>query len=485
MAASIIPTKCCHLPVICSSGSMPVVVYFDGVWCRREPLSHRSSLLRMLPPHMPIYHICSEYCDEAEEFIVSLGASSLPALAVFCNGQLVNVLSEKETPLEDSLRLISMQDLICNSSSNKTSLTNLIRARNAPLLLFISGDRSSVGKSTFCLYLLAALLRQGLNPDDVAYIKPITQCEAEQPVVKFCNFMGVRCRGIGPVVFYKGFTRAYLEGTTDTSQEMLQQVRESVEEIGRGRRVVLVDGVGYPAVGSICGISNADAAKILDAPVLLVGKSGVGDAVDSFNLNARFFEHAGVKVLGAVFNKLPLEGFYSLEACKKSVTSYFDQYRGETRAYGFIPLMAHIEEANKSSYLSAADIVPESSLETFMRSVDISTLLMDLCRYQADCDAIKLSQLSLRCRTTPYDISGEHGRGGTGITAHSSSMELDDTRTIDPVSVSPRRKRDYDQLLHRGSYLPSNTQSHSRTHTTKRSREEIEAEAKRKGAKAG
>ena len=48
-----------------------------------------------------------------------------------------------------------------------------------------------------------------------------------------------------------------------------------------------VSGVGYPAVGSICGISNADAAKALHASVLLVGKSGVGDAVDSFNLNSR------------------------------------------------------------------------------------------------------------------------------------------------------------------------------------------------------
>jgi AAA domain len=56
---------------------------------------------------------------------------------------------------------------------------------------------------------------------------------------------------------------------------------------------VIVDGVGYPSVGSICDLSNAHLAQALGAPVLLVGKSGVGDAVDSFNINTRFFESYG------------------------------------------------------------------------------------------------------------------------------------------------------------------------------------------------
>lgn len=89
-------------------------------------------------------------------------------------------------------------------------------------------------------------------------------------------------------MFYKGFTREFLEGNTDTSQELLASVVRSVEEIETNKKLVLIDGVGYPAVGSICGVSNADVAKALGASVVLVGKSGVGDAVDSFNLNARY-----------------------------------------------------------------------------------------------------------------------------------------------------------------------------------------------------
>lgn len=76
----------------------------------------------------------------------------------------------------------------------------------------------------------------------------------------------------------------------------------------------------------------------LNCAVVMVGRKGVGDAVDSFNLNATYMEGNGARVIGAVFNRcalrkhtrgcdpeperalcthsLPLEGFYSLDSCK-------------------------------------------------------------------------------------------------------------------------------------------------------------------------
>ena len=71
---------------------------------------------------------------------------------------------------------------------------------------------------------------------------------------------------------------------------------------------MVIDGVGYPSVGSIVGCSSADIAEATGANVLLVGKPGVGDAIDSYNLCAAFFEARGLPVLGAVFNKLPETG---------------------------------------------------------------------------------------------------------------------------------------------------------------------------------
>ena len=91
----------------------------------------------------------------------------------------------------------------------------------------------------------------------------------------------------------------------------------AVDEIAKGKRFVVIDGVGYPGVGSICGCSNATIAYRCKAPVVLVGKRGVGDAVDSFNLNAAFFRQHHVPVIGVLYNRLENEGYYSLEKCKR------------------------------------------------------------------------------------------------------------------------------------------------------------------------
>ena len=126
--------------------------------------------------------------------------------------------------------------------------------------IFIAGDRSQVGKSSVCLGLIGSLLKMGYPPSLLAYIKPATQCEATQLVAQYCDKVGVANRPIGPVVYYKGFTRAFLAGETEDTSQLLAEAGRSVDDIAQGRRVVIVDGVGYPAVGSICGTDNAAVA---------------------------------------------------------------------------------------------------------------------------------------------------------------------------------------------------------------------------------
>ena len=38
---------------------------------------------------------------------------------------------------------------------------------------------------------------------------------------------------------------------------------------------MLVDGIGYAAVGGVACVSNAHVARALNAPVLLIGKTGM------------------------------------------------------------------------------------------------------------------------------------------------------------------------------------------------------------------
>jgi len=84
------------------------------------------------------------------------------------------------------------------------------------LRLFVSGSRSQVGKSSVCVGILHSLLSLGYAPSEISYIKPATQCEEPQPVQTFCERVGIDNRPIGPIVYYKGFTRSFLAGETDS-----------------------------------------------------------------------------------------------------------------------------------------------------------------------------------------------------------------------------------------------------------------------------
>ena len=289
-----------------------------------------------------------------------------------------------------------MKQQLHESRYSSTTLAPVAQ-EGPPLRLFVSGDRAQVGKSTVCLGLVGALLRSGYAASDVAYIKPATQCEKPQLVTKFCRQQGITCCDVGPILFYKGFTREFLKGETETSMELLEKAKMKVEEGGRGKKIVVVDGVGYPAVGSICGVSNADIANKLEAPVVLVGKKGVGDAVDSFLLNATFFESHGVTVLGGIFNRLPNDGYYSLEHCKDYVTAYFEQFQPEKSVYGFLPELTDgghsaliAEEANDTNesmagvFLTVAeDELAHKIVDAFVRSIDLTKLLADVEATQA------------------------------------------------------------------------------------------------------
>ena len=273
---------------------------------------------------------------------------------------------------------------------------------DAPAIrLFIAGDRSQVGKSSICLGLIGSLLKSGkYTPDDLAYIKPATQCEQTQLIEEYCKYKGIKaCVPVGPIVYYKGFTRAFLKAETgETSDELLQKASDAIDKLALNKKVVIIDGVGYPSVGSITGTDNASVATACGrtftlsttstaverspVPVLLIGKSGVGDAIDSFNLNATYFTHKNVPVVGAIFNKLSLDGFYSLSNCKEAIDSYFGQFQPDMRVFGYIPEIKslknsreNMENASSEMQLQHALDIADSFVEEFAKHVNVDMIL--------------------------------------------------------------------------------------------------------------
>jgi dethiobiotin synthetase len=249
-------------------------------------------------------------------------------------------------------------------------------------VVYITGDSSGVGKTSFCIGLLNACLLE-YEPSDIAYIKPCTQCEDVQLLWKWCTVrdtllsfytlylmllithpftlfpqsVGIEYVGVGPILYRPGYTQEVIDGKHGTAESRLASVEEAVSRLRVNRKIVIVDGVGYAAVGSCIGVSNADVAARLRAPVIVVGRPGVGNAIDSLVSTSEFMSHRGARVIGAVFNKIPRKvTYHSFDKCVEYVTRFLDTYKcsvaeidsngnrlpakdGVIVPYGFVPVL--------------------------------------------------------------------------------------------------------------------------------------------------
>lgn len=370
-----------------------------------------------ITPYIFLLPIISGFDDENEKFVIEeLNSLSPWTLSVYFNdtlkilftnfdlNHLIKYIEIIITDLNTLHHTYYLKELFTIKYSKQINYLNLLikntkiyypyskntekfMAKNLyPIKVFISGDKSSVGKTSICLGILLDLLKNSVHPSSIGYIKPVTQCEQEQSVGRLCNYFSIPSLPIGNIVFYKGYTREYInshrkdleqykkfvkisanfvqeplkiyevenisqknfrykkkiEIQWEEDQEILELISNSIKQVisiapNNACRFLIVDGVGYPSVGSITTVSNAQVACFLNLPVLLVGKPGVGDAVDSFNLNKVYFQTHGCQVIGTVFNKFDLEGYYNIDLCSEVISAYFQRYQPDMNVYGFIP----------------------------------------------------------------------------------------------------------------------------------------------------
>jgi dethiobiotin synthetase len=229
------------------------------------------------------------------------------------------------------------------------------------------GSESGAGKSTVCLGILAQLLASGYAPNQLAYIKPITQCIAKQTVALFCEQTKIPCLDIGNLVYRKGFSRDFIDGLTKRSGELTADVLASIHRIGKDNDVVIIDGVGDPSVGSVVGVSNVDVALSLPCKVIFVGKPGIGAAIDNTVLCVSFMQYKGLANIGIIYNKIPLSAFAEI---KKYVTKRLPELLPEVTLLGFIGKEQIVETDLK-------DDSSEAIATWFSSYIDRKTLLCD------------------------------------------------------------------------------------------------------------
>jgi len=248
--------------------------------------------------------------------------------------------------------------------------------------IYVMGSESGAGKSTVCLGILAQLLASRFNADQLAYIKPVTQCVTKQTVALFCEQTKIPCRDIGNLVFRKGFSRDFIDGLTKHSDELMTDVLASIHSIGKNKDVVIIDGVGDPSVGSVVGVSNVDVALSLPCSVIFVGKPGIGMAIDNTVLCVSFMQYKGLTNIGIIYNKVPLASIYEI---KKYVTKRLPELLPEITLLGFIG-----EEQIDETQLK--DNVSEEIAHWFSLYIERKTLL---------CDWLGLTDYGLIC---PYPV---------------------------------------------------------------------------------
>jgi hypothetical protein len=175
---------------------------------------------------------------------------------------------------------------------------------------FIASTGQNIGKTTTCLGLFSKLRKKFPR---IGYMKPVGQehvmtqegISVDKDVLLFKEHFSLQdpFAHMSPVLVPSGFTRDFLDQkiAVDTLKE---KISTSFAHIEKQHDFVLVEGTGHCGVGSIIQLNNAQAAKLLDLPVLLIASGGLGSAFDELALNKCICDRFHVEIVGIILNRV-------------------------------------------------------------------------------------------------------------------------------------------------------------------------------------
>lgn len=177
--------------------------------------------------------------------------------------------------------------------------------------IFLAATGQNRGKTTTSVGLAAAIAGRGHR---LGFLKPIGQrfvmvdgarADEDAVLMKSVFDLSDALDDMSPVTLPPHFTSDYVMGRVD--EDLPTRVTAAAERIALDRDVVLIEGTGHAGVGAVIGLSNAEVAARLDATVIIVSEGGVGRPIDEIVLNQALFERHGVRILGAVVNKVNVD----------------------------------------------------------------------------------------------------------------------------------------------------------------------------------
>jgi BioD-like phosphotransacetylase family protein len=177
--------------------------------------------------------------------------------------------------------------------------------------VFVAATGQNRGKTTASLGLTAAIIRRGSK---TGFIKPVgqrylvvegTRADEDAVLMKAVFDLPDALDDMSPVTLPRHFTTDYIMGRIEGDLE--REVTEAARRVGADKDLLVIEGTGHAGVGAVVGLSNARVAALLEAPVVIVSEGGVGRPIDEIVLNHALFERDGVRVVGAVVNKVDVE----------------------------------------------------------------------------------------------------------------------------------------------------------------------------------
>ena len=192
--------------------------------------------------------------------------------------------------------------------------------------IYVAATSQHVGKTTTTLGLVNALRKQRIN---VGYCKPVGQqylnldnYQVDKDAFLFSGVMDFKLVSEihSPVILGKGATAAYLDNLNE--QNYPEKILKAKDVLEDNYELVVYEGTGHPGVGSVCDLSNADVAELVDSKVILVVEGGIGNTIDKINLSLSLFRSKNIPILGIIVNKVLPE---KLDKVHKYIKMYLDK----------------------------------------------------------------------------------------------------------------------------------------------------------------
>ncbi len=212
--------------------------------------------------------------------------------------------------------------------------------------------------------------------------------------------------------------------------------------VPQGRRLVIVDGVGYPGVGSCVGCSNAQVASALGAPVVLVGRPGIGNAIDSTVMAVDYLSAHGVSVVGALWNKIPRKvTYHTYDRCKEYVAKFFSTYTPKIEVFGHVPLLRDKdgnEEEDSGSCKISCSLRKPSKVALTMTADDVDRSTRTCAHFLDYVDVARILTVVKKYYTTPSSaqLGGTSTASADASTSTGASSTVDASTSTGPAATS-------------------------------------------------